>query len=69
MIYEEKEKVSVTMKVNENKIEYGDVDKYEYVPPEGGWGYMVCVGLSVIFVSRYIFYFYFIFLALSFVVM
>ncbi|KAJ8736103.1 hypothetical protein PYW08_006759 [Mythimna loreyi] len=39
------------MKVKENKIEYGDVDKYEYVPPEGGWGYMVCVGLSVIFIA------------------
>lgn len=25
--------------------------KYELVPPEGGWGYAVCVGLSVIFVS------------------
>lgn len=57
MIYGEKEKVTVTMKVKENKIEYGDVDKYEYVPPEGGWGYMVCVGLSVIFVSRIIYFF------------
>lgn len=26
-------------------------DQYEMVPPEGGWGYLVCVGLSVIFVS------------------
>lgn len=25
--------------------------KYELLPPEGGWGYAVCVGLSVIFVS------------------
>lgn len=26
-------------------------DNYVLVPPEGGWGYIVCVGLSVIFVS------------------
>ncbi|XP_038207697.1 monocarboxylate transporter 9-like [Zerene cesonia] len=25
--------------------------KYELVPPEGGWGYAVCVGLSVIFIA------------------
>ncbi|XP_075975911.1 monocarboxylate transporter 9-like [Anticarsia gemmatalis] len=31
-------------------VECGDVD-YEYVPPEGGWGYMVCVGLSLIFIA------------------
>lgn len=33
-------------------------DDYEMVPPEGGWGYVVCVGLSVIFVSikKYNFY-------------
>lgn len=29
--------------------------KYELVPPEGGWGYAVCVGLSVIFVSIILF--------------
>ncbi|KAM3967797.1 monocarboxylate transporter 9 [Aphomia sociella] len=29
----------------------GEDDKYELVPPEGGWGYMVCVGLSVIFIA------------------
>ncbi|CAH0592712.1 unnamed protein product [Chrysodeixis includens] len=34
----------------EKNIEY-DVDKYEYLPPEGGWGYMVCIGLSVIFIA------------------
>lgn len=28
-----------------------DLNKYELVPPEGGWGYLVCVGLSLIFVS------------------
>lgn len=28
-----------------------DGEQYEMVPPEGGWGYMVCIGLSVIFVS------------------
>ncbi|XP_049882440.1 monocarboxylate transporter 9-like [Pectinophora gossypiella] len=28
-----------------------DEEKYELVPPEGGWGYMVCVGLSVIFIA------------------
>lgn len=30
-----------------------DEKKYELVPPEGGWGYLVCVGLSVIFVSDF----------------
>lgn len=30
-----------------------DEKKYELVPPEGGWGYVVCVGLSVIFVSNF----------------
>ncbi|CAB3256351.1 unnamed protein product [Arctia plantaginis] len=34
----------------ENFVKCGDVD-YEYVPPEGGWGYVVCVGLSVIFIA------------------
>ncbi|XP_026739063.1 monocarboxylate transporter 9-like [Trichoplusia ni] len=34
----------------EKNVEY-DVDKYEYLPPEGGWGYMVCIGLSVIFIA------------------
>lgn len=33
------------------KLCKSDDDKYDYVPPEGGWGYLVCVGLSVIFVS------------------
>lgn len=33
------------------KLRKSDDDKYDYVPPEGGWGYLVCVGLSVIFVS------------------
>ncbi|KAJ2948059.1 hypothetical protein O0L34_g9856 [Tuta absoluta] len=28
-----------------------DAEKYEMVPPEGGWGYMVCIGLSVIFIA------------------
>ncbi|XP_026759198.2 monocarboxylate transporter 9-like [Galleria mellonella] len=28
-----------------------DEDKYELVPPEGGWGYVVCIGLSVIFIA------------------
>lgn len=56
MIYDEKQKVIVTMNVKEKNIEYGDVDKYEYVPPEGGWGYAVCVGLSVIFVSIFFFF-------------
>ncbi|XP_034839123.1 monocarboxylate transporter 9-like [Maniola hyperantus] len=28
-----------------------DDKKYELVPPEGGWGYAVCVGLSVIFIA------------------
>ncbi|XP_023935742.2 monocarboxylate transporter 9-like [Bicyclus anynana] len=28
-----------------------DDKKYEMVPPEGGWGYAVCVGLSVIFIA------------------
>ncbi|XP_047532285.1 monocarboxylate transporter 9-like [Vanessa atalanta] len=28
-----------------------DEKKYELVPPEGGWGYAVCVGLSVIFIA------------------
>ncbi|CAH2267897.1 monocarboxylate transporter 9-like [Pararge aegeria] len=28
-----------------------DEKKYELVPPEGGWGYVVCVGLSVIFIA------------------
>lgn len=32
------------------KNSVADVD-YEYVPPEGGWGYLVCVGLSVIFIA------------------
>lgn len=26
-------------------------EKYEMVPPEGGWGYAVMVGVSLIFVS------------------
>ncbi|KAJ0182335.1 hypothetical protein K1T71_001704 [Dendrolimus kikuchii] len=26
-------------------------EQYELVPPEGGWGYVVCVGLSVIFIA------------------
>ncbi|CAG9136344.1 unnamed protein product [Plutella xylostella] len=26
-------------------------DNYVLVPPEGGWGYIVCVGLSVIFIA------------------
>ncbi|PZC73457.1 hypothetical protein B5X24_HaOG209510 [Helicoverpa armigera] len=39
------------MSVKEKNVEFGDVDKYEYVPPEGGWGYMVCIGLSVIFIA------------------
>lgn len=29
----------------------GSSDEYDYVPPEGGWGYLICVGVSVIFVS------------------
>ncbi|XP_013183968.2 monocarboxylate transporter 9 [Amyelois transitella] len=29
----------------------GDEEQYELVPPEGGWGYMVCIGLSVIFIA------------------
>ncbi|CAH0727537.1 unnamed protein product, partial [Brenthis ino] len=28
-----------------------DEKKYELVPPEGGWGFVVCVGLSVIFIA------------------
>lgn len=39
------------MSVKEERRECSDEDKYELVPPEGGWGYVVCVGLSVIFVS------------------
>lgn len=31
--------------------ESSDSSKYDLVPPEGGWGYAVCVGLSIIFVS------------------
>lgn len=33
--------------------ESSDSSKYELVPPEGGWGYMVCLGLSIIFVSYF----------------
>ncbi|XP_050681942.1 monocarboxylate transporter 9-like [Leptidea sinapis] len=28
-----------------------DDKRYDLVPPEGGWGYAVCVGLSVIFIA------------------
>lgn len=42
----------------EDLIKCGDVD-YEYVPPEGGWGYIVCVGLSVIFVSIFVSIFFY----------
>ncbi|XP_026320070.1 monocarboxylate transporter 9-like isoform X2 [Hyposmocoma kahamanoa] len=28
-----------------------EAEKYEMVPPEGGWGYLVCIGLSVIFIA------------------
>ncbi|XP_013133123.1 PREDICTED: monocarboxylate transporter 9-like isoform X1 [Papilio polytes] len=28
-----------------------DDKNFEMVPPEGGWGYLVCVGLSVIFIA------------------
>ncbi|CAH1639902.1 unnamed protein product [Spodoptera littoralis] len=38
------------MDVKGKIVECEDVD-YEYVPPEGGWGYMVCIGLSVIFIA------------------
>ncbi|XP_028029972.1 monocarboxylate transporter 9-like [Bombyx mandarina] len=33
------------------KEECCEEEKYELVPPEGGWGYVVCVGLSVIFIA------------------
>lgn len=39
------------MTVNNNK-NICDNEEYELVPPEGGWGYMICIGLSVIFVSK-----------------
>lgn len=35
-----------------------DDKNFEMVPPEGGWGYLVCVGLSVIFVSTFFCYLY-----------
>lgn len=34
-----------------------EAEKYEMVPPEGGWGYLVCIGLSVIFVSSLVYLF------------
>ncbi|CAH2050760.1 unnamed protein product, partial [Iphiclides podalirius] len=42
------------MDAKSNKsLEGSDCDekKYEMVPPEGGWGYLICVGLSVIFIA------------------
>ncbi|GBP49551.1 hypothetical protein EVAR_45615_1 [Eumeta japonica] len=33
------------------KIREFNTEKYELVPPEGGWGYMVCIGLSLIFIA------------------
>ncbi|XP_028159116.1 monocarboxylate transporter 9-like [Ostrinia furnacalis] len=33
------------------KVCKSEDDQYDYVPPEGGWGYLVCVGLSVIFIA------------------
>lgn len=36
-----------------------EAEKYEMVPPEGGWGYLVCIGLSVIFVSSLCFIYYY----------
>lgn len=34
------------------------VDKFEMVAPEGGWGYVVALGLSTIFVSTYFYIIY-----------
>ncbi|XP_073958258.1 monocarboxylate transporter 9-like isoform X1 [Choristoneura fumiferana] len=47
-------RVQVNMSVKEKYSicsSNSDADKYELVPPEGGWGYLVCVGLSVIFIA------------------
>ena len=33
--------------INDKKIE-----NYELVPPEGGWGYVVSLGSSIVFVSK-----------------
>lgn len=42
----------ITVKMSEkHKTSECSEGQYEFVPPEGGWGYVVCVGLSVIFVS------------------
>lgn len=37
--------------VNEHPESDKDDEKYEMVPPEGGWGYIVCIGLSLIFIA------------------
>lgn len=34
------------------EVSPSDIPESEWEAPEGGWGYMVCVGLSVLFVSK-----------------
>lgn len=37
--------------VNRNEKSASDVPEYEYQPPEGGWGYVVVLGMSLFMVS------------------
>lgn len=36
-----------------NKEAFKNLPKYEYLPPEGGWGYAVVAATAVMFVSTY----------------
>lgn len=41
--------------VNRNEKSVNNVPEYEYVPPEGGWGYVVVLSMSLFLVSFFLY--------------
>lgn len=44
--------MTVKEAIKNKKEAFKNLPKYEYLPPEGGWGYMIVAATAMMFVSN-----------------